>query len=214
MARKRVSAFIDGFNLYHSIDHLRQDHLKWLNLFRLCQHFAPAPAFELRRVYYFSAFATWRPGPYKRHRQFVRALEAVGVTPILGNFKEKDRKCFRCHRSWKAREEKETDVNIALHLIMSAVKDEFDRALLVTRDSDLVPAVSMLRKEFPEREIRIITPVHQRHSLDLRNAAGKANCRKMKLYHLERSLLPKEVRDNRGKVVAVRPTKYDPPNHP
>jgi hypothetical protein len=32
MPPDRVVAFIDGFNLYHSILALRQPHLKWLDL--------------------------------------------------------------------------------------------------------------------------------------------------------------------------------------
>jgi hypothetical protein len=36
---KRVSFYIDGFNLYHAIDELGDDRLKWLNLTSLCQSF-------------------------------------------------------------------------------------------------------------------------------------------------------------------------------
>jgi hypothetical protein len=39
----RVSAFIDGFNLYHALDSTGKHHLKWLDLRALCLAFAPAP---------------------------------------------------------------------------------------------------------------------------------------------------------------------------
>ena len=78
------AAFIDGFNLYHAIHDLRQDHLKWVDLRKLCREFAPSPEHELEDVFYFSAFATWRPDAYRRHREYVKALEASGVTPIMG----------------------------------------------------------------------------------------------------------------------------------
>ena len=32
MPRRRVSVYIDGFNLYHAIDALNENHLKWLDL--------------------------------------------------------------------------------------------------------------------------------------------------------------------------------------
>lgn len=54
----RVSAYIDGFNLYHAIDATRRHELKWLDLRRLCEVYAPRPDHELIAVNYFSAFAT------------------------------------------------------------------------------------------------------------------------------------------------------------
>lgn len=32
MTKERVAIFIDGFNLYHGLCELGQDHLKWVNL--------------------------------------------------------------------------------------------------------------------------------------------------------------------------------------
>jgi uncharacterized LabA/DUF88 family protein len=208
----RVSAFIDGFNLYHAISNLRADHLKWVNLRRLCENFAPAPQFDLGSVCYFSAFATWRAGSYARHRAYVAALEAAGVTPILGKFKEKDRRCFRCKQTWKDHEEKESDVNLALHLLRGAVLDEYDRALVITQDSDIAPAVRMVLREFPKKAIRIITPVGMSHSFELlRAVGGREHAKSMRSVHVERSLFEREIRDSMGRVVAVRPSEYDPP---
>lgn len=208
----RVTAFIDGFNLYHALDDLGLHHLKWLDLRTLCEHFAPPPQLQLDRIYYFSAYATWRPDAYKRHREYTKALRAVGVTPILGRFKLKDRQCRRCGHIWRDHEEKETDVNIALHLLVGAVKDTYDRALLISGDSDLAPAVRTVKKEYPNKNIRIVSPVGRAYSMDLyRAAGGKRRCRQMKLLHVERSLLDRQVEDPSGKVVAVRPRQYDPP---
>ena len=58
VSRMRVSAFIDGFNLYHAVDATGMHHLKWLDLRALCEKFAPRPDYDLRTVYYFSAYAT------------------------------------------------------------------------------------------------------------------------------------------------------------
>jgi uncharacterized LabA/DUF88 family protein len=217
MTAQRVTAYIDGFNLYHAIHELTTpkrsfSHLKWLNLWELARSFAPEPDFSLTDVYYFSAYATWRPDAYKRHRAYVRALTAIGVTPILGNFKRKDRECFRCANKWRAPEEKETDVNIALHLLRGAYQDRFDRALLISADSDLAPAIRMVREETPLKDIRVVLPIGLSLSGELsRAAAGKKRCARVKQVHLERSLLPQQVRDDKGSIVATRPTEYDPP---
>ena len=166
MTTKRVTAYIDGFNLYHAIQGLTTSkrsfsHLKWLNLWELARSFAPEPVFSLTDVYYFSAYATWRPNAYKQHRKYVRALTAIGVTPILGNFKRKDRECFRCGNKWRAPEEKETDVNIALHLLRGAYRDRYARALLISADSDLAPTIRMVREETPQKDIRVVLPIYR-----------------------------------------------------
>jgi hypothetical protein len=140
------------------------------------------------------------------------ALRAVGVTPILGNFKFKNRECRRCGNTWHAYEEKETDVNIALHLLLGAVKDEYDRALLIPGDSDLAPAVRAVKKECPGKDIRIVAPVGRAYSMELyRAAGGKRHCRQMKPFHVERSLLDEHVEDSSGTIVAFRPQEYGPP---
>lgn len=208
----RVSAFIDGFNLYHAVDATGMHHLKWLDLRALCEKFAPRHDYDLRTVYYFSAYATWRADAYARHRAFIRALTLRGVTPILGKFKEKDRHCHSCGSAWKDHEEKETDVNLALHIVRDAFEDTFDRALVISGDSDLAPALRMLRSRFPTKEIRVIAPVGRAFSMDLVNAAGGVErARKMKLVHLEHSLLPATIADSAGNAAVTRPAKYDPP---
>lgn len=207
----RVSAFIDGFNLYHSLDGSGRHHLKWLDLRRLCLAFAPPPQQQLGTVYYFSAYATWRPDAYARHREFVSALRVTGVEPVMGIFKEKDRACRACGSAWIDHEEKETDVNIALHLLRDAQLDRFDRALIISGDSDLAPAVRMVRTLFPGKSVRILAPYGRSYSMDLVNAAGgPSNARRMKLIHVERSLLPERVLAPAGRVVATRPSKYRP----
>ncbi|MFB3904243.1 MAG: NYN domain-containing protein [Acidobacteriota bacterium] len=93
------------------------------------------------------------------HQAYVAALNHVGVTAILGNFKSKTSICPNCQREVVHHEEKETDVNIALHLLLGAFQDSYDRALLIGRDSDLAPAVRMVVNEFPNKQVRVIAPI-------------------------------------------------------
>lgn len=208
----RVIAFIDGFNFYHAVDELGEDHLKWVNLHALCKQFAPSPAYELTSVLYFSAFATWRLDAYARHREYLKALKSAGVTPIMGRFKEKFRGCRTCGAKWTDHEEKETDVNLGLHLLSAAHDDLYDRALLVTGDSDITPAVRLVRAKFPAKQIRILAPVGRPYSMELVTAAGgPKSASKMREIHLERALFPERIADASGTTIAARPVKYAPP---
>ena len=146
----RVIFFIDGFNLYHAIKSLQANHLKWLDLKTLCQNFAPSPQFTIENIHYFSAYATWLLGAFHRHKIYLQALRSTGVVPVLGKFKKKDSGCKQCGSTWKSHEEKETDVNIALHILDQAYRNKFDRAIIISADSDFSPAVKLVRKRFPE----------------------------------------------------------------
>ena len=212
MSSQRVTAVIDGFNLYHALVDLGANHLKWLDLRAICQTFAPSPDFTITEILYFSAYATWRTASYSRHRRYIAALEATGVTPVMGKFKEKERRCRKCGSVWRDHEEKETDVNIALYLYRGAINDQYDRALLISGDSDLGPAVRFVKHEFPQKIIRVIAPPGRRHSMELVQAAGgRSNAKSMQPIHLSRCLLPQEVKDDAGNVAATRPSEYDPP---
>ncbi len=208
---KRVAAFIDGFNFYHAVKDLNQPHLKWVNLWNLCSHFAPKPNLNLVKVFYFSAYALWRPDSYKRHKAFVKALESTGVTTVMANFKEKDRKCFKCNYKWIDHEEKQTDVDLALHLLAGAWNDEYDLAFLLTADSDITPAVRMVKNRFPDKTIRVFAPPGRKHSKELGEAVGKNNLRRLKTIHLEQFLFGAEIFDKMGNCIAVRPVDYNPP---
>lgn len=206
----RVIFFIDGFNLYHAVKSLQANHLKWLDLKTLCKNFAPSPQFTIENIYYFSANATWLPDAFRRHKVYLQALKSTGVIPVLENFKEKDRDCKQCGSLWKAHEEKETDVNIALHILDQAYQNKFDRAVIISADSDLLPAIKLAKERFPEKQFRILTPVNRKHSWDLVNAVGgKKNANHVKRIHIERSLFPEKIILPSGKEI-IRPKEYYP----
>lgn len=213
----RTIAYIDGFNLYHSLcDHVEFDpslnYLKWLDLKKLAGIFTPPPQHLLVDVFYFSAFATWKPAEYKRHRSYIAALESLGVKPILGRFKKKDQMCFTCMTQWKRHEEKETDINIAIHMLNDAYMDRYDRALLFSSDSDFSPSLKMITSQFPTKKLKVITPYNFTKSADLLKAAGGyKNGSEIRITHLKRCLLPREIKDAAGNIVAIRPREYDPP---
>jgi uncharacterized LabA/DUF88 family protein len=204
--RKRVIAFIDGYNLYHAIDDAARHDLKWLNLWGLCEALIKNdPRAELVEVLYFSAFATWKPEKYARHRQYVAALKSAGVKTILGNFKKKPRKCNRCLNEWTGHEEKESDVNIAIYLLDKAHRDEYDEALLLTADTDLTPAIKMVRDRYRAKSIITILPPGRRYVASLIDAAN-SNIR-ISLELLEQCQFVDTLITQTGETITI-PEKY------
>ena len=208
----RAACYVDGFNLYHAIDDLRKPHLKWVDLWALADSLV-YPDETLVAVNYFSAYATWRPAKYARHRKYVEGLERHGVKAFMAHFKSKQRKCLRCNATWTSHEEKETDVHIALRVLADAVDDVFDRAIIISADSDLVPVLAMLLDRYPEKRILVATPpgrfaigrdLRQRANFEMEITKGR----------IAKCLLPGEICVADGEVIVTRPTDYDPPPPP
>ena len=92
----KVMFFIDGFNVYHSLkDNPAYQKYLWLDFRTLAERFKRKQD-TISGIYYFSAYATWKPHSMKRHRMLVDALKSKGVNIVMGKFKEKDRYCKEC----------------------------------------------------------------------------------------------------------------------
>ncbi|MHB8754957.1 MAG: NYN domain-containing protein [Candidatus Acidiferrales bacterium] len=78
---------------------------------------------------------------------------------VYGEFKRKEKHCRICNRSFWSFEEKQTDVNIALSLFQLAVADRYDRAVIISGDTDLLPAVKAVRSTFPGKQIGVVIPI-------------------------------------------------------
>jgi len=155
----RVMFFIDGFNVYHSLKHNVKYHkYLWLDFYALAERFTRKDD-TVSKVHYFSAYATWKPHSMKRHRMLVDALRSRGVSIVMANFKLKDRYCKICGASFKAREEKQTDVNIAVYLFKEALANSYDTAIIMTNDTDLVPAIKGIKEVFPAKKVGVLFPV-------------------------------------------------------
>jgi len=59
--------------------------------------------------------------------------------------------CNNCKTYYTSHEEKQTDVNIGIYLIKEAFENSYDTAILVTNDTDLIPAIKMLKNRFPQK---------------------------------------------------------------
>jgi uncharacterized LabA/DUF88 family protein len=167
----RVSFFIDGFNLYHSLKDNAPD-CRWLNLRKLCEHYIDSSKEVIGSIYYFSAIANWHPDVTKaqKHSLYIERLRKENVIPILGKFKEKDIHCKECGRSFKSHEEKRTDVNIALKIVSEAVLNSYDTGILVSGDTDMIPAIETVRNLALNKRIGVLFPL-RRFSNELKEIA-------------------------------------------
>ncbi len=200
---KKAIVYYDGFNFYHAVDELGDATLKWVNLWDLSKSFL-ADDEELVSVKYFSAYATWRPDAFARHRAYVKALKSAGVECILGKFKKRFPKCKKCRQTYETHEEKESDVNVAIHLVKDALTDQFDRALIVTADTDLRAAIKMARQVTNGKVIDAVAPPRRfgrSRSLKPRFEISQGKIR--------RSLFPERIFDDAGNLIVVRPKDYD-----
>ena len=171
---KRAAYFIDGFNLYHSLDNnpsFRK--YKWLDLSALCKIFITKDE-ELADVFYFTAYTYWNSGRQVRHRMYVTINEAQGCKAVLGQFQERARisrvmcvcPCLPgsdqryCGKKYLAHEEKMTDVNIAVNILKTCVQRTCDAVYLLSGDNDLVPALETARSLSPDTRIRVVLPIN------------------------------------------------------
>ena len=56
-------------------------------------------------------------------------------------------------------EEKQTDVSLALHMYRDAACLACDLLVLCSNDSDLEPALRMIRRDFPDVRIGLVLPI-------------------------------------------------------
>lgn len=206
----RTKVYIDGFNLYHSIDELRpkKPHLKWVNLWGLSNSLLRAEE-RLVGVEYFSAFKKTNIDRLKRHEQYVEALKYHNVSTHMGKFKKKKHRCRNCNQSYIGWEEKETDVHIAVKIVEDAFTNQFDKAIIITADTDLMPPIESVRSFFPEKDAVVIAPPKR-----------MGHCRSMNpIYEipvskLNQNLLPETAFDQNNKPAFKRPIEYSPPVPP
>ncbi|MHC4290471.1 MAG: NYN domain-containing protein [Planctomycetota bacterium] len=197
----RYCFYIDGFNMYYALNR-KYPQFKWLNYHQLAKSTLLAQD-KLETVYYFSAYVKWKATNYKRHRDYIKALRWAGVEFIPGRFKNKDIRCHLCKKSFITHEEKQTDVNIAIRLLADAVEDRYDRAVIVSADSDLTPAILAVRRLFPEKQVGVMFPIDS-NCFDLRQEADFRL--KMSQKRLQTSQFPDEI--TVGKTIIKRPDSW------
>jgi len=132
---------------------------------------------EAEAVVYFSAVSHHResrhPGSVARQVAYFTALEATGVQLQLGHFKAKSQACPLCCGTFVAWEEKETDVAIGAGLLEIICRDQCATVVLMTGDTDLVPAVHAARRLDPTKDLVALQP-YRRVNRELSRCVDRA----------------------------------------
>jgi uncharacterized LabA/DUF88 family protein len=162
----RTNIYIDGFNLYYGS--LKNTSYKWLDLNLFCKNILPKN--NIHKIKYFSAKVVSRNGnPDKPLRQQIywRALKTLPnlsiiegsfITkpvrlPLLSTLYSKHPKIVEVMRT----EEKGSDVNLAVHLLNDAYKNDFDIAVVISNDSDLLESIKLVKTEL-KKAVGLINP--------------------------------------------------------
>ena len=204
MISGRVAFFIDGFNIYHSMDEDPSLHkYKWLDLYKLCRILIPRKC-SISKVHWFTAYTTWNPKKLSRHQNYARLLQTTPVEIVLGKFKDKDVYCRLCKRTSRTVIEKQTDVNIAIKLFQNGIQDLYDTAVIISGDSDLVPSIRAAKETFPVKQIGVAFPIG-RVSKELKQVSDFSV--KLGIHHLKTCQFPDRVEVRTG-VFLERPTNY------
>ena len=158
-----TSVYIDGFNLYYSI---RRSPNKWLDLEALCDRMLPGG--HVMHIRYFTARVRPRDDPQQPQRQqtYLRALDTLPriechfgaftvntqFLPLAENAKhELNYQTGKALAGTKVpvlkSEEKGSDVNLATFLLIDAYAHEFQEAVVLSNDADLVEPIRHVSKD-------------------------------------------------------------------
>jgi uncharacterized LabA/DUF88 family protein len=199
---KRYRFYIDGFNVYYSLNNRRFRKYKWLDYRKLAQTIIGTND-SVSGILYFTTFVNWKPDSVIRHKQYIKVLRSTGVEVVFGRFLRKKIRCHVCGKYYHTREEKQTDVNIALHLVSDAINDLYDCAVIISGDTDLIPIIETVHRLSPEKEVGVLFPL-RRYNNSLEKAADFASTIREKM--LARCQFPQQVKC--GNTVITRPDSW------
>jgi 6-hydroxy-3-succinoylpyridine 3-monooxygenase len=200
---KRSIIYIDGFNFYYGA--IKDSESKWLNLQEYFERLRKDD--EIQKIFYFTAKVSGE-SQLRQETYF----DALGTLPLVkmvfGTYKLKSLRCrvkdcrYSGNKSYKVPEEKGTDVNIALQMLDDAYQRACDRMVLVSGDSDLVPAIKLVKKRHPEIQVTVYVPAtdpKRGAARELRGAADKHKTLPGEL--LKRAHFPDSITLNSGEII-------------
>ncbi|MFK7890442.1 MAG: NYN domain-containing protein [Granulosicoccus sp.] len=171
----RTIIYIDGFNLYFGC--LKElPHCRWLDVqalgHRLCKENDPATS--IVSIKYFTAPIKAGLSPrgvasVKSQADYLRALathcQQVEIISgqyfiVQGSYHEDTKPIdFDTKLRVLRPEEKQTDVNIALHMLCDATDGLCEQQVLFSNDSDCAPILSTIKLRHPDMKIGVVPPI-------------------------------------------------------
>lgn len=168
--KERVIAYVDGFNLYFGIKASGHNDTLWLDIQKLAQSLLK-PNQDLVYIKYFTSRVRNHPQKQQRQNTYIEAVETLDNCKIYyGHYQSQIEECRRCGHTYPYANEKMTDVNIAVEILIDAYSDKYDTALLVTGDSDLVPPINAVHNFFKQKRVFVAFPPN-RYNVSVNHAA-------------------------------------------
>lgn len=199
---RRVIFYIDGFNCYFG---LRENGWKcyyWLDYPKLARNLTrKIENSKLVATKYFTSRITSPEEKRIRQKNYHEVLELRGHLQFYwGNYKDHQYDCSGCRRPNFIQNEKQTDVNIAVQMMVDAHQNNFDVAVLISGDSDLVPPIVAIKELFPQKQVLACFPP-RRSSKEIRNVTkGQIH---MHEADFKNSQLPSEIERPDGYIYKV-----------
>jgi hypothetical protein len=199
----KTNVYVDGFNLYYGA--VKDTPYKWLDIHKLCTVLLPQNT--IHRIRYFTAPVRDTPNdPTKAQRQqtFIRALETLpGFSVHYGSFLSSNVRMPLVKPTKKQRsahvvkmEEKGSDVNLASLLLADAFRGDFECAVVLSNDSDLVLPIKIVATEL-HLPVGILNP-HKRFSVELMKVATFR--KPIRAGALQACQLPPTLKDAKGTI--------------
>ena len=202
---QRVIVYVDGFNFYYGLKKMEWERYYWLDMVKFFESFM-RPNQELVAVKYFSAKVADLEKSKRQDAFFQANKENMKFRLVLGKYLKKEIECFKCHNIIHTYEEKESDVRIATQIIADAYQKNCEVAIVVSADSDLVPAIELAQEA--NHNIFIYFPPRQYSS----NLAAMGVGRPVYLQHYEtrfrQSIFPDTIHLNISNFDLTIPEKW------
>ncbi len=155
---QRVCFYIDGYNFYYGLKQKNWKEFYWLDMVKFCTSLIK-PIHSVVSVNYFSAPPLHHVSKLKRQRRFFDANEHNPLFNLfLSKHKPSNKTCNNCGNTIYDSEEKQTDVKIATEMLTSCANEICDLSVLVTGDTDLIPALKALKKIDDNHKVMIFFP--------------------------------------------------------
>lgn len=196
----RAAVYFDGFNLYHSVDEMGEPFLKWCNLWGLSEAMCAPKALTLQKVVFCTAVPSHLPDKRDRHNTFNNALKAHGVEIIKGH--------FVYNPDIRKHSEKQSDINVALSLILDGEDNLYDWAFLVSADSDQAATAKTFRTRFPHKKLVAVAPPNR--NVPQKSLPYVETHFTISKFQIEAAVMPAYVQTPQNTMIR-RPAEYDPP---
>lgn len=200
----KANVYVDGFNLYYGC--VKGTPYRWLNLSTLCCLLLPRHT--VNRIRYFTARVQSRaddPQGARRQATYLRALQTIPnlsihfghflTNPVrlpVANPRPSGPRTVEVLRT----EEKGSDVNLATYLLVDGFGGDYELAVILSNDSDLLEPIRVVRNTL-NLPVGILNP-QRNTSWALRNVASFY--RPIRQGPLKASQFPPTLTDSNGTI--------------